>query len=95
MVVQHVHVMSGLKHRLKKCLSSFFTYRKQEVVRCASFCTQLFLVESGCPPLVASARVTRSTTIKLENFKSSKYFLMDDRYERAGTIGLRCVFDAS
>lgn len=24
-----------------------------------------------------------------------KYFLMDDRYERAGTIGFRCVVDAA
>ena len=24
----------------------------------------------------------------------NKYFLMDDRYERAGTVGFRCVVDA-
>jgi iron(II)-dependent oxidoreductase len=30
----------------------------------------------------------------LELGTHEKYFLMDDRYERAGTIGVRCVFDA-
>merc|ERR1712178_78289 len=31
----------------------------------------------------------------LELNKHEKYFLMDDRYERAGTIGFRCVQDAA
>jgi len=30
----------------------------------------------------------------LELNKHNKYFLMDDRYERAGTVGFRCVVDA-
>merc|ERR1712070_506757 len=30
----------------------------------------------------------------LELDSHEKYFLMDDRYERAGTIGFRCVTDA-
>lgn len=30
----------------------------------------------------------------LELNKHAKYFLMDDAYERAGTIGFRCVKDA-
>ncbi len=30
----------------------------------------------------------------LELGSHEKYFLMDDRYERAGTIGFRCLFDA-
>ena len=29
----------------------------------------------------------------LELGTHEKYFLMDDRYERAGTIGVRCVVD--
>lgn len=30
----------------------------------------------------------------LELGTHNKYFLMDDRYERAGTVGFRCVVDA-
>merc|ERR1711964_309579 len=30
----------------------------------------------------------------LELYKHNKYFLFDDSYERAGTIGFRCVVDA-
>ena len=30
-----------------------------------------------------------------ENNKHEKYFLFDDRYERVGTVGFRCVVDAA